>query len=148
MKNEKSTILLDIALKTLTNLVSIGYWAGKKNDVFFKQYQLSTQQYHVLRVLRNQNGDAISLSELHNRMIHKMSNTSRLVDKLIEKDYVDRKKSPTNKRKVEISISENGIQLLEKIDLKIQAHTLSVNKNLDRKEALILNELIDKLKKP
>jgi DNA-binding MarR family transcriptional regulator len=61
---------------------------------------------------------------------------------------VDRKKSPTNKRKVEISISENGIQLLEKIDLKIQAHTLSVNKNLDRKEALILNELIDKLKKP
>lgn len=148
MKNEKSTILLDIALKTLTNLASIGYWAGKKNDVFFKQYQLSTQQYHVLRVLRNQNGDAISLSELHNRMIHKMSNTSRLVDKLIEKDYVDRKKSPTNKRKVEISISENGIQLLEKIDLKIQAHTLSVNKNLDRKEALILNELIDKLKKP
>jgi MarR family 2-MHQ and catechol resistance regulon transcriptional repressor len=138
---------LDIALKTLSNLVSIGYWVGKKNDVFFKQYDLSTQQYHVLRVLRNQNGDAISLSELHNRMLHKMSNTSRLVDKLIDKDYVDRKKSTTNKRKVEISISKNGAQLLAKIDLNIQEHTLSINKNLDRKEALILNELLNKIQK-
>ena len=147
MKNEHSTISLDIALKTLSNLVFIGYWVGKKNDTFFKQYDLSTQQYNVLRVLRNQNGDVISLSELHNRMIYKMSNTSRLVDKLIEKDCVDRRKSTTNKRKVEISISKNGIQLLEKIDLYIQEHTLSINKNLDRKEALILNELLNKIKK-
>lgn len=148
MKNEHSTISLDIALKTLSNLVYIGYWVNKKNDAFFKQYSLSTQQYHVLRVLRNQNGDVISLSELHNQMIYKMSNTSRLVDKLIEKEYVNRKKSKSNKRKVEISISQNGIQLLEKIDLNIQEHTLSINKNLNRKEALILNELLNKIKKP
>ena len=57
------------------------------------------------------------------------------------------KKSKSNKRKVEISISQNGIQLLEKIDLNIQEHTLSINKNLDRKEALILNELLNKIKK-
>jgi DNA-binding MarR family transcriptional regulator len=80
-------------------------------------------------------------------MLHKMSNTSRLVDKLIDKDYVDRKKSTTNKRKVEISISKNGAQLLAKIDLNIQEHTLSINKNLDRKEALILNELLNKIQK-
>ncbi len=147
MKNDPSNISLDIALKTLSNLVYIGYWVNKKNNAFFKQYDLSTQQYNVLRVLRNQNGDVISLSDLHNRMIYKMSNTSRLVDKLIEKKYVSRKKSDTNKRKVEISISEKGIQLLEKIDLKIQEHTLSINKNLDRKEALILNELLTKIKK-
>lgn len=147
MKNDPSNISLDIALKTLSNLVYIGYWVNKKNNAFFKQFNLSTQQYNVLRVLRNQNGDVISLSDLHNRMIYKMSNTSRLVDKLIEKKYVSRKKSHTNKRKVEISISEKGIQLLEKIDLKIQKHTLSINKNLDRKEALILNELLTKIKK-
>lgn len=147
MKNDPSNISLDIALKTLSNLVYIGYWVNKKNNAFFKQYDLSTQQYNVLRVLRNQNGDVISLSDLHNRMIYKMSNTSRLVDKLIEKEYVSRKKSHTNKRKVEISISQKGIQLLEKIDLKIQEHTLSINKNLDRKEALILNELLTKIKK-
>lgn len=147
MKNDQSNISLDIALKTLSNLVYIGYWVNKKNNAFFKQYDLSTQQYNVLRVLRNQNGDVISLSDLHNRMIYKMSNTSRLVDKLIAKEYVSRKKSDTNKRKVEISISEKGIGLLEKIDLKIQKHTLSINKNLDRKEALILNELLTKIKK-
>lgn len=147
MKNDSSNISLDIALKTLSNLVYIGYWVNKKNNAFFKQYDLSTQQYNVLRVLRNQNGDVISLSDLHNRMIYKMSNTSRLVDKLIAKEYVSRKKSDTNKRKVEISISEKGIGLLEKIDLKIQKHTLSINKNLDRKEALILNELLTKIKK-
>jgi DNA-binding MarR family transcriptional regulator len=147
LKNDPSNISLDIALKTLSNLVYIGYWVNKKNNAFFKQFNLSTQQYNVLRVLRNQNGDVISLSDLHNRMIYKMSNTSRLVDKLIEKKYVSRKKSHTNKRKVEISISEKGIQLLEKIDLKIQKHTLSINKNLDRKEALILNELLTKIKK-
>jgi DNA-binding MarR family transcriptional regulator len=70
-----------------------------------KPYDVSQQQFNVLRILRGQNEKPANLSTLNERMISKMSNTTRLVDKLLLKGYVDRITCPSNRRKVEISIT-------------------------------------------
>ncbi|WP_152287466.1 MarR family winged helix-turn-helix transcriptional regulator [Flavicella marina] len=145
-KKIKSTIVLDIDTKTVINLMHIGSWVNEKNVTFFKQFGLSSQQYNILRILRGQKGRPINLTDIHERMISKMSNTTRLIDKLILKGFVTRRTDKKNKRRVEIRITKKGLNLLEQIDLQITGHTESITKHLNYKESLILNELIDKLR--
>jgi len=143
-KNNKPEIAFDIEMKTVTNLMHTGSWINKKNTVFFKQYNLSSQQYSILKILRNQNNTPITLTDIHERMISPMSNTTRLVDKLKLKGLLTRRISKENRRKTEIRITPKGIELLTILDEKIHEFKKEITKNLNRKEALILNELLDK----
>ena len=77
---------------------------------------LTIQQFNVLRILRGSNGEAASLQYVTERMIHKMSNTTRIVDKLIEKDLVVRKQCAENRRKIDLFITSQGLSLLDTLD--------------------------------
>ena len=81
-----------------------------------KPYEISEQQFNVLRILRGQKGMAANLSTVQERMVHKMSNTTRLIDKLIQKKLVKRNVCIKNRRKIELFITEDGLDLLKKID--------------------------------
>ena len=81
-----------------------------------KPYGISEQQFNVLRILRGQKGIAANLSTVQDRMVHKMSNTTRLIDKLIKKKLVKRNVCVKNRRKIELFITEDGLDLLKKID--------------------------------
>ena len=81
-----------------------------------KPYKISEQQFNVLRILRGQKGIAANLSTVQDRMVHKMSNTTRLIDKLIKKKLVKRNVCVKNRRKIELFITEDGLDLLKKID--------------------------------
>ena len=81
-----------------------------------KPYEISEQQFNVLRILRGQKGIAANLSTVQDRMVHKMSNTTRLIDKLIQKKLVKRNVCVKNRRKIELFITEDGMDLLKKID--------------------------------
>ena len=81
-----------------------------------KPYEISEQQFNVLRILRGQNGIAANLSTVQDRKVHKMSNTTRLIDKLIQKKLVKRNVCERNRRKIELFITEDGLDLLKKID--------------------------------
>jgi DNA-binding MarR family transcriptional regulator len=81
-----------------------------------KPYEISEQQFNVLRILRGQKGIAANLSTVQDRMVHKMSNTTRLIDKLIQKKLVKRNVCIKNRRKIELFITEGGLDLLKKID--------------------------------
>ena len=81
-----------------------------------KPYEVSEQQFNVLRILRGQKGIAANLSTVQDRMVHKMSNTTRLIDKLIQKKLVKRNVCVKNRRKIELFITEDGLDLLKKID--------------------------------
>lgn len=81
-----------------------------------KPYEISEQQFNVLRILRGQKGIAANLSTVQDRMVHKMSNTTRLIDKLIQKKLVKRNVCEKNRRKIELFITEDGLDLLKKID--------------------------------
>ncbi|MCL6275258.1 MarR family transcriptional regulator [Muricauda sp. 2012CJ35-5] len=109
-----------------------------------KPFEVSEQQFNVLRILRGQKGQPANLSTINERMVTKMSNTTRLVDKLILKGYVERWVCPENRRKVEIMITEKGNKELERIDEVVLQTESKILENFTKKELEQLNTLLDK----
>ncbi len=109
-----------------------------------KPFDVSLQQFNVLRILRGQKGRPANLSTLNERMVTKMSNTTRLVDKLIVKGFVCRITCPSNRRKVEITITPEGKKVLKQIDEQISKAEKNILKNLTPKELEQLNNLFNK----
>ena len=110
-----------------------------------KPYDLSIEQYNVLRILRGQKGNPLNLQDIQKRMINKMSNTTRLVDKLIKKDFVKRTICENNRRKVEILITTQGLTVLKKLDNKITQTEEQITSGLSKAEIKQLNTLLLKL---
>ena len=109
-----------------------------------KPYDVSIQQFNVLRILRGQKGNPANLSTLNERMITKMSNTTRLVDKLLAKGYVRRNICEANRRKVEIFITQKGSEALLKMDEAVKAAEIELIKDFNTDELIYLNQLLDK----
>jgi DNA-binding MarR family transcriptional regulator len=135
-----------ISRKVLVALMQAGNGVTEDSNTSLQQFGLSVQQFNVMRILRGRKGEAASLECITNEMIHRMSNTSRLVDRLIEKRLVTRKTCENNRRKVEIFITENGLTLLEKIEPVLKATEKKLTKALSEAEKKQLFELLTKLK--
>lgn len=99
-----------------------------------KHFGISIQQFNVLRILRGQKREAANLSTIQERMVNKMSNTTRLIDKLIEKEYVERRICKENRRKIELFITKKGTTLLNEIDPVIDQCQEKIVQNLDYKQ--------------
>ncbi len=110
-----------------------------------KQFGISLPQFNVLRILRGQKGKPANLSTLNEHMIHKMSNTTRLVDKLIEKKFVERCICEKNRRKVEITITNEGLALLVNMDDELIEKERKLVQNISPTEKEKLITLISKL---
>ena len=119
-------------------MINVIYSANLLNLIttrLFKPFDLSPQQYNVLRILRGQKGDSIALMDIEHRMLDKSSNVSRLIDKLISKELIVRSVSSEDRRRIEILINDNGISVLEKIDLilaKMNSKSLFLMRMLKR----------------
>lgn len=142
----KSTVKIDERQKTVINLIYTHNWLKEQTQGFFKNYDLSAEQYNVLRILRGQKGNPANLSTIQERMLNKMSNTTRLIDKLLKKDLVTRQTCPTNRRKVEILITKKGITLLSELDTIVNHSNETITKQLTISELETLNQLLDKLR--
>ncbi len=121
------------------------YVLNKINGVL-KPFDLTSQQYNVLRILRGQKGEAVSLSTIQERMINKNSNTTRLLDKLVIKKLVLREVDPENRRKLKVNITEQGKKILEKIDPLVDAVEDMTTKNLSLSEMKTLNNLLERIR--
>jgi DNA-binding MarR family transcriptional regulator len=131
--------------KAVVNLLFTHSYLVTSQNSLFKPYDLSPEQYNVLRILRGQNGVPTTVSSIQERMLNKMSNASRLVEKLKMKDLVKREECPTDRRQVDIVITEKGLDLLELLEKQVEVSNRQfVNLTLD--EANQLNELLDKLR--
>ncbi|MBC8046976.1 MAG: MarR family transcriptional regulator [Fimbriimonadaceae bacterium] len=131
--------------KLSVNISYTGSWLSGKHIQFFKKHKLSPQQYNVLRILRGQYPRPASVNLLIERMLDKMSNASRLVDKLCDKQLTNRKVSKKDRRQVDVIITGKGLELLKKLDVEL----LSIEdelKKLNKAEVTTLNELLDKLR--
>ncbi|NRA91679.1 MAG: MarR family transcriptional regulator [Psychroserpens sp.] len=111
-----------------------------------KPYDLSIEQFNVLRILRGQKGHPINLQDVQARMVNKMSNTTRLIDKLIKKEFVKRNQCETNRRKIEIYITKQGLDILNELDLIVDTTEKDITSNLSQTELEQLNTLLKKLK--
>ncbi|MFX0557280.1 MarR family winged helix-turn-helix transcriptional regulator [Maribacter sp. CXY002] len=110
-----------------------------------KPFELSIQQFNVLRILRGQNNKPANLCTINERMVTKMSNTTRLVDKLLLKGYVSRTICKQNRRKVEIQITAKGLDILTEIDGIIIESENRILSNFSDEELIELNRLFDKI---
>ncbi len=112
-----------------------------------KPFDLTIPQFNVLRILRGQKGQPSNLSTIQDRMVSKMSNTTRIVDKLISKEYVSRVVCEKNRRKVEITITSQGLSILSEVDPVINRTEEAITENLSLAEITTLSEILQKLLK-
>ena len=126
-------------------LLRCGNRLEEELNAMTKSFGISLPQFNVLRILRGQKGKPANLSTLNEYMIHKMSNTTRLVDKLIEKKLVERCICQKNRRKVEITITQHGLALLESIDDKLALKEAELIQYISPNEKEKLIALISKL---
>ena len=137
---------LTLSKAAVINIFYSNNWIKDTLLMELKPYDLSLEQFNVLRILRGQNGKLINLQDIQERMVSKMSNTTRLVDKLINKKFVKRIVCEENRRKVEISITTLGKETLKTVDPLIESAENNVTKNLTQDELLHLNKILIKIR--
>lgn len=135
---------LPLKMRTMIHFALVSNKISEQFGSALKPFGISQQQFNVMRILRGQHGKPANLSTINERMVTKMSNTTRLVDKLITKGYVDRSVCPSNRRKVEILITATGKKVLEKLDVAMQETEDEILKDFSTKELEDLNTLLDK----
>ena len=130
-------------------MVNVIYSANLLNLItsrLFKPYELSPQQYNVLRILRGQKGESIALMDIEHRMLDKSSNVSRLVDKLISKDLINRSVSSKDRRRIEIVITSRGLSVLNEIDVIMADMNYKIKAIISDENAKETNLILDQLR--
>lgn len=141
----KQRAFKDERQKAHINLVYTAGWLQLRQSAMFKEYGLTLPQFNILRILRGQHPKPATVNLLIERMLDKTSNASRIVDKLEVKELVTRKVCPSNRRAVDIRITEAGLELLHRLDAIMETQNLGLH-NLTLAEAAQLSDLLDKIR--
>jgi DNA-binding MarR family transcriptional regulator len=126
------------------NLIYTANWLNEKMAHILENEEITQQQYNILRILRGSECP-LSTLKIRERMLDKMSDTSRIVDRLIAKGLVEKNACLKDKRLVDITISKTGRVLVDKLD-QFNDQIDAVLKGVDEKEAQIINQLLDKIR--
>jgi len=140
----KTNTEIPLKKRTIIHLSLVYNKVNEQVALTLKPFELSVQQFNVLRILRGQKGKPANLSTINERMVTKMSNTTRLVDKLIAKGYANRTICKHNRRKVEISITQQGLDFLNQIDGMLFEKEEQILSDFSNSELVQLNTLLDK----
>ena len=132
--------------RAVLSIMFTGNWLTDRMNSLLKPWGISDQQYNVLRILKGQKGKPINLYKIRERMIHRMSNATRLVEKLRRKGFVHREICESNRRMVEIVITKEGLQVLNEINEVVKEHRKATNNKLSDEEATLIGDLLDKLR--
>lgn len=131
--------------KMVVNILFTGSWLSNLNASRLKPFGLTPEQYNVLRILRGSHPKPMMLADITSRMIDRNSNATRLVEKLKSKAFVNREICETNRRQVDISITEAGLEVLIKIDEGLDDWLQNL-KTVPQSEVEALNTTLDKLR--
>lgn len=130
--------------KAVVNLLFTYNWLKDSRGSHLKEFDLSTQQFNVLRILRGQYPNPASVKLLIERMLDKSSNASRLVDRLEAKGLVDRTSCPNDRRQVDVVINKKGLDLIERASRASQNQLNGMN--ISEEEAEALSNILDKMR--
>ena len=141
----KSSKFIDESHKAILNVMFSASFLKSRIHNIIKNYELSPEQYNVLRILRGQNEKTICMSDIGSRMIDKNSNITRIMLKLVQKKLALKLKSTIDKREQIAAITKKGLQLLAQIDIDLDNNQLN-SLPISEEEAIQLNLLLDKLR--
>lgn len=127
------------------NLIYTMAWIRERTKVIFDSEDITSQQFNILRILRGSYPQPLSTLQIRERMLEKMSDTSRIVDRLIAKGLVKKVTCKNDRRLVDVIITDKGKKMLERLDAK-QDQIDGVLGNLSEKDANILSDLLDKIR--
>jgi DNA-binding MarR family transcriptional regulator len=130
--------------KAAINLIYTSNWLNERMKFFFDNYDVTSQQFNILRILRGAGGP-LSTREIRERMLDRMSDTSRIVDRLVKKGMVKKNVCETDRRLVDVIISDKGKAFLAELDSKA-ADMDAILRHLDESDAKQINLLLDKLR--
>jgi DNA-binding MarR family transcriptional regulator len=131
--------------KAIVNIIYSGNWMMQQQQELLKPFGLTAQQYNVLRILRGQQNNPMTVLGITERMMDKMSNASRLVDKLLEKKLVLRRECPQDRRAVDVIILPAGLAILEEID-QVQLAWEKNFKDISTDKLDQINEILDEIR--
>lgn len=132
--------------KLILNVFVTSSWFGSESARILKPYKITMQQYNVLRILRGQQGKSASVGLIQERMLDKNSNASRLIDKLVLKKLVDRKTCATDRRQMDIKITQKGLELLSELDVPMITQDKEIAARITAEEARIVNNILDRIR--
>lgn len=130
--------------KLTVNLVFTYNWLSKELDLFFKPYGITQQQFNILRILRGNKGP-LNILKIRSRMIDRMSDTTRIIERLVKKGLVIKVVNAYDKRMIDVDITPKGLQLLSKIDLK-ENDLDNIVSGVTHQQAKNLSYLLDKIR--
>jgi DNA-binding MarR family transcriptional regulator len=132
--------------KAMLNILYTYGWIIEQVKGFLAGEDITHQQFNILRILRGAAPQPLSTLQIRERMLDKMSDTSRIVDRLVAKGLVQKVTCGKDKRLVDVTITEDGQKLLKRLDAEGD-HVTDVMSNLNEEEAEIISTLLDKLRK-
>jgi DNA-binding MarR family transcriptional regulator len=132
--------------KTVVNILYTASWLNQITTNYLRPFGISGEQYNILRILRGMHPETATVKTLTERMLDRMSNASRLVEKLKQKGLVDRRECPFDRRRVDISITQKGLDLLEETAKFMDQDYDRRLEVLGQEEAEELNRILDKLR--
>ena len=131
--------------KAAINLIYTLSWIRERTKSIFDAEEITPQQFNILRILRGSFPQPLSTLQIRERMLEKMSDTSRIVDRLIAKGLVKKLPCKNDRRLVDVIISDKGKKLLERLDTR-QDEIDGVLGKLSENDANILSDLLDKIR--
>jgi len=141
----KQTIFQNEYHKLILNILFTGSWLESSISKIIKEYDLSHAQYNILRILGGQHPAPANVSNVQERMLDRLSDASRLIEKLRCKGMVERKECPVNRRQMDVTITDKGLSLLEQIDVKMKEYHKQFQSIMPT-EAIEVNRILDKMR--
>jgi DNA-binding MarR family transcriptional regulator len=142
LNKELSTNIENAHVKALINIKYTSNFLDQIANSFFQPYNISEQQYNILRILRGA-GKKLNVHTVKERMFQKSPNSTRLMDKLCEKKFIERTRCESDRRVVYVKITSKGLQLLDEIKLDVLHEKMEL---ITEEEAIVLNTILDKLR--
>lgn len=131
--------------KTAVNLIFTSNWFDLQQQKVLKPHGLTLAQYNVMRILRGQHPEVCTVNLIIDRMLDRMSNVSRIVDKLVTKQYVSRIPNKEDRRAVDVCITDQGLEILEKLDQSLNSLFKEIN-NFTEDECRQVNNFLDRFR--
>jgi len=140
----KSSRFTDEKHKAAINILYTAWWLKNSFSLLIKKEDITLEQYNVMRILRGMHPEAMCVKDIGSRIIEKSSNVPRIIDRLVLKKMVKRTPSKLDKRETLVSLTDKGMNILAKtITVIDQVHK---DAGIDEKEAMLLNELLEKMR--
>ncbi|WP_304235202.1 MarR family winged helix-turn-helix transcriptional regulator [Jiulongibacter sediminis] len=131
--------------RSLVNIMFTNNWVCDRQYKLLKNHGLTIQQYNVLRILKGHHPEPITINGIIDRMLDKMSNASRLVDKLLQKGYVARNYRADDRRACDVTITEEGLEFIKNVTSEVEKYEEGIS-NLSESELEQLNSLLDRFR--